>query len=327
VNHPHIGVVIPVKLRDALFHAADRARLEALGTVHWATQADKVDAAQAIELLRDCTVGVGSWNTPWPDATVLASCPSLRLWVHAAGTVKHFFGPHLAGRELTIASCKGAIAEAVAEYTLGQVILGVRGAWLDALGNRRGVRGAARATMPEATVGVIGASEVGRQVIALVRGMGATVLLADPTVDEVEASALGAVKCNSIIELCGRSDVVTLHTPLLEATRGLIDAAALSAMREGATFINTSRGGCVDEAALIAELGRGRIYACLDVTEPEPAAADSPLRKLPNVMLTSHLAGPRSITIGRQAVDDIAAWLGGGRPRHVVTDDMLATIA
>ncbi len=322
-----IAVVIPTKLRDTLLSPADRARLEALGEVHWATQHDRITTSEAIELLRGCAIGIGSWGTPYPDATLLAACPQLKLWIHAAGSVKHFFGPHLNGRDLTIASCKGAIAEAVAEFTLAQIILGVRGAFLDARLNREGKRGAARHTLPEATVGIIGASEVGRQVIALLRPMRARVLLADPTVDAAAAQAMGAVKCSDVIELCRRSDVVSLHTPMIDATRHLMNEAAFAAMRDGTTFINTSRGGCVDEAALIAELRRGRIFACLDVTEPEPAAADSPLRSLPNVMLTSHIAGPPSIAIGRYAVDDVAAWLAG-RPLHsVITAGMLATIA
>lgn len=99
------------------------------------------------------------------------------------------------------------------------------------------------------------------------------------------------------------------------------------AMRDDAVFINTARGVCVDEAALVAELEQGRLFAFLDVTWPEPPAADSPFRRLPNVVYTSHIAGPESANLGHQAVNDIAAYLQGGSPMAIVTEDMLGYTA
>ena len=84
---------------------------------------------------------------------------------------------------------------------------------------------------------------------------------------------------------------------------------------------------CIDEDALIAELAKGRLFAFLDVSAPEPAADDSPLRKLPNVVYSSHITGGPGTNIGRQAVDDIAAFLRGEQPTCVVTEDMLDRLA
>jgi phosphoglycerate dehydrogenase-like enzyme len=98
-------------------------------------------------------------------------------------------------------------------------------------------------------------------------------------------------------------------------------------MRDDAIFINTSRGVCIDEEALVAELEKGRLFAFLDVTAPEPAAEDSPLRRLPNVVLTSHMGGFADLRMGKQAVDDIAAYIRGESPRMVVTRDRLDRIA
>ena len=98
-------------------------------------------------------------------------------------------------------------------------------------------------------------------------------------------------------------------------------------MRDDAIFINTARGACVDEAALIAELSAGRLFAFLDVTDPEPTPIDSPLRHLRDVLLTSHIAGPKSKRIGHQVVNDIEAYLRGESPTHVVTADMIDLIA
>jgi phosphoglycerate dehydrogenase-like enzyme len=129
------------------------------------------------------------------------------------------------------------------------------------------------------------------------------------------------------VGLCTASDVVTLHTPALPSTARMLRAEHFQAMRDDAVFVNTARGLCIDEAALAVELAKGRLFACLDVTDPEPAAADSPLRRLPNVVLTSHIAGPAAFNLGAQAVDDIAAFLRGRKPLCVQTPDMLDRIA
>jgi phosphoglycerate dehydrogenase-like enzyme len=138
---------------------------------------------------------------------------------------------------------------------------------------------------------------------------------------------MGATLCPDLTMLCATSDVVSLHTPLLPETTDLLSTREFRAMRDDTIFINTARGACIDEAALIAELQKGRLYACLDVSSPEPAAVDSPLRTLPNIMYTSHIAGPPSFTLGRQAVDDIEKYLNGGEPLYIVREEMLERIA
>jgi phosphoglycerate dehydrogenase-like enzyme len=117
------------------------------------------------------------------------------------------------------------------------------------------------------------------------------------------------------------------HAPLVPATLKILGAAHFYAMRDDAIFIINCRGGCVDEPALIEELQRGQLFAYLDVSDPEPAAADSPLRSLPNVALTSHIAGVADFRIGKQAVDDVEAFLSGKSPLYVVKEEMLDHVA
>jgi phosphoglycerate dehydrogenase-like enzyme len=164
-------------------------------------------------------------------------------------------------------------------------------------------------------------------VIHLLQPFGCSILLYDPFVIEEQAAAMGAQLVADLADLCANSDVVTLHTPALPQTRHIIGARELRAMRDDTIFINTARGHCVDEAALVAELEQGRLFALLDVSSPEPAPADSPLRRLPNVVYTSHIAGPASTNLGHQAVNDIAAFLQGGAPMAVVSEDTLAHTA
>jgi phosphoglycerate dehydrogenase-like enzyme len=231
---------------------------------------------------------------------------------------------------LTVASCAPTIANAVAEMVIGELILGLRRALQNAAANR------ADSNLPlppfgkvlsSSTVGVVGASTVGRRVIAFLQTFSPEILLSDPFVGADEAAHLNVRKVDDLVMLCAASDAVTLHTPLLPATTHLLEAEHFQAMRDDAVFVNTSRGGCIDEEALINELQKGRLQAFLDVSEPEPAVPDSPLRSLPNVVYTSHIAGEAETGIGDQVVSDIAAWLRGEAPQMVITAEMLAMIA
>jgi len=325
---PKIGVIIHQPLRDQLFSPADQQRLNALGRVTWTDSRRPVSMEDAIEILRDCEVGVGSWASPHPGPALMAGCPELSLWEHVAGSVKHMFGSHLDGHSLTIASCKPALADIVAELTLGEIILALRRVFENAAANRTG----AAAKPPNmkvllgSTIGIVGASLIGRRMVRLLKPFGCELLVYDPYLTDAEALAMGVEKVD-LNALCGRSDVVSLHTPDIPETKHIMGVAQFAAMRDDAIFINTSRGACVDESALIAELSQGRLFAILDVTQPEPAAEDSPFRSLPNVVYTSHIAGPPCFNLGRQAVNDIAAHLSGGQPEYAVTADMLETTA
>ena len=168
---------------------------------------------------------------------------------------------------------------------------------------------------------------MGRRVIRNLKHFGPRILLYDPYVSDEEAREMGIELFRDLMELCRLSHAVTLHTPAIPATEKLLGAKEFQAMPDDAVFVNTARGMCIDEAALIAELEKGRLFAFLDVSLPEPAAADSPLRRLPNVIYTSHIAGGADSKIGRQAVDDIEAFLNGKPPLMAVTAGMLDRIA
>lgn len=320
-----IGVVIDQPLRDRLFMPADQERLNSLGDVIWTQKSTALTEEEAIELLADCEVGIGSWKSPFPSEALLTGCPHLKLWEHAAGSVKRIFGPHLDERDLTIACCKPALADIVAEMTLGQILLGLRRVFENAADNRVDICGHPRniKVILGSTIGIIGASLIGRRMVQLLKPFGCHLLLFDPYVSEAEAEQMGVEKLTDLPTLCSRCDVVSLHTPDIPATKHIMGHPEFQAMRDDAIFINTARGNCVDETALIAELQQHRLFAFLDVSMPEPTPLDSPLRTLPNVVYTSHIAGPPCFNIGHQAVNDIAAYLKGEPPLHVVTADML----
>ncbi|AWI08123.1 hydroxyacid dehydrogenase [Ereboglobus luteus] len=326
---PKIGVIIHKPLREDLFDEASWRRLHEIGDVTATGAMEPVSVAEAADVLRGCDIAVGSWWAPAPSAALFSAAPNLRFWEHVGGSVKHFFAEDWGGHELTVASCKGAIAECVAEMVVGELIVGLRRIIPNARANRRGPaeRPAGMKVLSACRVGVIGASEVGKLVMEYLRPFGCAIDLYDPYIKPDEAEERGARLVRDLMELCQNADAVTLHTPVLPSTHGLLGEKHFKAMRDDTVFINTSRGECIDENALIRELEKERLWAFLDVSNPEPAAADSPLRALPNVYYTSHLAGPATYNMGRRAVADIEAFLSGKPPQCVVTRDMLERIA
>ncbi len=172
------------------------------------------------------------------------------------------------------------------------------------------------------TIGIVGLGKIGREVAERTRkGLGMKVLAFDPYVGAQEARRFGAEPFDSLREMLSQSDAVTLHVPLTEKTRKLIGAAEFRSMKPSAWFINTARGGLVDEAALIEALDSGVIAgAGLDVFESEPLASDSPLTRFNNVVLSPHVAGmtkESSIRMAVRAAEAILDVLEGRTPAHV----------
>ncbi|MFI6743169.1 hydroxyacid dehydrogenase [Nonomuraea sp. NPDC050451] len=237
-----------------------------------------------------------------------------------------------------MSSAADANAVPVAEYTLAVILLANKAVPALAREYRAGRAAMGLIDLIEEfpgignygkTVGLVGASRIGRRVAELLRPFDLEVLVSDPYLDETGAAALGARRV-ALDELFRACDVVSLHAPATQQTLGMVTAAHLAAMRPGATLVNTARGSLVDQDALVAELRRGRIWAVLDVTEPEITPPGSPLWDLPNVILTPHVAGSLGtelVRLGSHAVDEVARVLAGMPLRHAVDPAALSVIA
>ncbi|MGH3325567.1 MAG: NAD(P)-dependent oxidoreductase, partial [Streptomyces sp.] len=141
-----------------------------------------------------------------------------------------------------------------------------------------------------------------------------------PYVTAEEATALG-VRAATLPELFAASDVVSVHTPLLPATRGLVSRDLLAALRPDATLINTARGALLDQEALTDAVLAGRIRAVLDVTEPEVLPPGHPLWTCENALITPHIAGSQGNELRRLAdltVTEVARWASGAGFAHPV---------
>ncbi|MDO0910686.1 hydroxyacid dehydrogenase [Streptomyces sp. DT2A-34] len=268
---------------------------------------------------------VTGWGCPRLDAAVLDAAPKLRAVLHSAGSVKSLATPELWRRGIAVSSAAAANAVPVAEYTLAMILLAGKDLFAarDRLRTERAFPG--WGLVPGIgnhgrRVGVIGASRIGRKVIELLRPFDLRVSLTDPYVDEAGAAALG-VPLLALDDLLRTSDVVTVHAPETPETHHLVGRRELALMPDGAVLLNTARGGLVDHDALLAELRTGRLSAILDVTDPEPLPADSPLYDLPNAFITPHLAGSQGNEVARLGIAVAAEaerWRTGGELAHPV---------
>jgi phosphoglycerate dehydrogenase-like enzyme len=217
------------------------------------------------------------------------------------------------------------IAESVAEFTLAQVLYALKHGWRYVLGARAGASSLPRATNEPgangSVVGLISLGATGRATARLLARHDLVLQAYDPFVDPSVASSLG-VRLVSLEELFATSDVVSLHAPVVDETRKIVDTSLLSAMKSDATLINTARGALIDEDALIATLqDRPDLFAVLDVTDPEPPVPGSPLFSLPNVVVTPHLAGTLNTERRRQGrlmAEELARYVAGEPLQHEI---------
>lgn len=249
----------------------------------------------------------------------LECMPELKVIARTGVGVDDVDVPAAQRRGIPVAITPGTNTNAVAEGAFAHILHLVKS--LDPLTRlvREG-RWAERSGVPVgdlegATLGIVGYGRIGRRVAHIARAFGMEILAYDPV-----APVDPEIRAETVEELLKGSDVVSLHLPLVEQTRNLIDRDALATMRPGAVLINVSRGGIVDENALLEALEEGRISgAGLDAFDPEPAQ-DHPLYHHPNTVLTPHVMGlsknAASATFHDAAVA-VRAVLDGGQPAAV----------
>lgn len=200
-------------------------------------------------------------------------------------------------RGIRVIPASGANALSVAEYVIASAMLLLRGAYqsTDAVAAGQWPRAALSngREIAAKTLGLIGFGSIGQLTAKLAQSLGMNVIAYDAMMDDDHPAFAGAgVRATGLAELISTADVVSLHVPLLDSTRGLFDAARIASMQRGAILVNTARGGIVDEAALAQALRSGQLGgAALDVFGDEPLAAGGPLHGCPNLLLTPHVAG------------------------------------
>ncbi len=172
-----------------------------------------------------------------------------------------------------------------------------------------------RESLADRSVLVIGAGGVGRAIAARLAAFETNVVLVG------RSERAGVRAAHDLPSLLPHADVVVLAVPLDASTNHLADARFLATMRNGALLVNVARGPVVDTDALVAEVGRGRLRAALDVTDPEPLPAEHPLWACPGVLISPHVGGNTSAfepRARRLVADQLALWITGRTPLHIV---------
>ena len=329
---PIVAITIGKNHYRRMFSPAAWQALDAFADVIHHDGPEPADKAALLALLPPADACITSWDVAQLDADVMAAAPRLRAVSHMGSSVKRFVSDALWARGVRVTSAGLALAVDVAETTLGLMIVGMKRVWPLA----RHVReGGWRETpwwpareMFGKEVGIIGASNVGRHVIKLLQAFDVRVLVYDPFISPEEAAALGAQKV-ALEELLRRADIVSLHAPGKPDTFHILNAERLALMKDNALLINTARGSLIDETALVNALSQGRFFAFLDVTDPEPPEAGSPLRKLDNVVVMPHIAGciENCGRMGELAVEELRRFFAGEPLLYPIRPEMFARIA
>lgn len=262
--------------------------------VYQPTLVDEPDALRRAVAAADALI---VRNRTQVDTALLDAAPGLRVVGRLGVGLDNIDVAACRSRNIEVIPATGANALAVAEYVIGTAMLLLRGAYRAtpevAAGKWPRARLSAGREIHGKCLGIVGFGGIGQLSAKLAQALGMRVVAHDPAFDlDASVWAEHGVAPMTLDALLGCADVVSLHVPLLDSTRNLIDARRLALMKPTAILINTARGGTVDEAALAQALAAGRLAgAALDVFAAEPLAAGTPLADAPNLLLTPHVAG------------------------------------
>jgi phosphoglycerate dehydrogenase-like enzyme len=305
---------------------------------HTRLLADPLSAPQLAErpqLLREVELIFSGWGAPKFHAELLDQAPNLRAVFYGAGSIRSLVTDAFWDRGIVITSSYRANAVPVAEFCLSQILYQLKNGHAIARDYRaHRARPGARDEMVHggygSRVGLISFGQIARLTRKLLRPIEVEVMVYCPFMTEDLAAEHDIVPA-TLEQVFAQCPVVSLHTPNLPETRGMIQAEHLRAIPAHGTFINTARGAVVDEPGMIEVLTeRPDLTAVLDVTDPEPPAPDSPLWTLPNVVLTPHVAGsqgPECRRMGQYAVDEMKRFLRGQPLQHQITREQAKVLA
>jgi len=282
--------------------------------------------------LGDLEVIFSTWGMPRLEPAQLDRLPKLKAVFYAAGSVRDFAGPMLE-RDITVVSAWATNAKPTALFAYAQIILALKGYFR----NRREFTGPEQHAKAwrgpgtrQSTVAILGAGQVGRLVLEQLRPLDLKVLVVSPHTDAATIRSLGGEKVE-LPEAFARASVISNHIADLPETVGILNRELFASLPPGATFINTGRGRTVCEKGLLEVFTkRPDLTALLDVTHPEPPVAGSSLYSLPNVEMSTHIAGSTGqevLCMADCVISEFESWLAGRPLRYSVSRSMLATMA
>lgn len=285
------------------------------------------------EILLDVDVIFGSWGMPVLCQRLLDYASDLKVIFYAAGSTRGFITDDFWERGILLTSAWVANAIPVAEFTVSQIVFGLKNGWHYVRGMRRNQGRVVLSPSPggyQSTVGLLGFGMVARHTARLLKSYDLNLLVYDPFISCEEAADYGGRKV-SMDEVFSLSDVVSVHIPEKLETRGVITNSHFLQMKPNSTFINTARGSIVKEEEMIEALtDREDITAVLDVTDPEPPRTGSLLYKLDNVVLSPHISGSFSYEkrrLGDYMIEELKRFIDGDRLEYLLNSEKVSMYA
>ncbi|MDI3311843.1 MAG: hydroxyacid dehydrogenase [Thermoanaerobacterium sp.] len=287
------ALVVPSRTQfEMVSNPATRQLIDTFFDTDYNNKGREMTQTELADVIAKYDVLLTTWGSPVIDNNALSRAGRLKYVGHAAGSVKNRIPFEVFEKGIRVFSAASRIADSVAEYCLASILACLRylpqqnaamkaGKWKVDVYNGHELR--------KKKVGLVSLSSTARALIRLLKPFECEILVYDPYMTD-EKAQMFEVKPASLEEVFS-CPIVSLHTPDLPTTRGMITRELIKMLPDEAVFVNSSRGRVIDEQALIEELSTGRFIAALDVYTVEPLPQDSPLRKMDNVLITPHIAG------------------------------------
>ncbi|ONI69072.1 hydroxyacid dehydrogenase [Kribbella sp. ALI-6-A] len=308
-----LAVVMTPERAEDVISPQTRELIEAKFAVTWApeTSPETVNA-----LSREADVVLTSWGTPHLDKSIWSDGSGPKVVAHAAGSVKKLVDPAIFDSGVAVFSAGGRIAWSVGEYCLASMLTLARrlprfdgairaGGWKQTAYRGHELAGA--------KVGILGASSTARALITLLKPFGCDVVVHDPYLSDERAAELGVRRAD--LEETLQAGFVSLHVPDVPETKGLVTRKLIERLPDDAVVVNSSRGPAIDQQALLEHALDGRIYAALDVYDPEPPTLEQKVLEAPNLLLTPHVAGDTEeghLALAGYVIADVLQYLDHG---------------
>jgi len=276
-----------------------------------------VDTPEYQEELYNAEILLTGWGTPLLPVD-LAEKGKVKYICHVTGALRGMVPKELLEAGIKVTNWGSSISRTIAEASLMMILGCLRKVKpiQDIIHLQGGYRptGLKVQSLFERKVGLFGLGAIARDLVALLKPFNVEIYAYSPHVPQEIMDSLGVKRVTSLRELFTTCDIISVHAARTPANMGAVNAELLQLLPDDGILVNTSRGAVINEAALIAEVQKGRLWVALDVYDKEPLPVDSPLRGSPRVLLFPHVAGPtmdRYVDATRHALDNIRRYLAG----------------
>ena len=309
------------KVRDSFLTKPAMEKIYTLGNVVENPYEREYTPEELRENLKDVDVVLSGWGTAPLTSDVLSKANKLKLHVHVGGSVAAYISPEEFQRGVTVLSGNEIFAYSVAEGCLCYILTALRRVpkYLQ-ITKDNGWKSDSDLFFEGLLykkVGIVGYGAIAKYICRLLKPFQVKLYIYSSHHVEEEGATMASL--DEIFENC---DIISLHNAWNKQTEGMIKKEHLAKIKDGALFVNTARAPIVDEEAMLEEFSKERFNAVLDVYHQEPLSMESPLRRMKNVMLFPHMAGPTMDMreqVGIALAEDIESFINGKPCKNVVT--------